>query len=115
MYSAIPYCNRIAQTIRFLIYLVVRFKDKRIARQYGYIARGMPPVVSDYSYARWTPRYSIISAISCDGLIANYLLKNPEERFETRSFIQFLDEQLLPAMNRFDGESPRSVLVMGEI
>jgi hypothetical protein len=43
------------------------------------------------------------------------LLKNPEERFETRSFIQFLDEQLLPAMNRFDGESPRSVLVMGEI
>ncbi len=58
--------------------------------------------------ARWTPRYSIISAISCDGLIANCLLKNPEERFETRSFIQFLDEQLLPAMNRFDGENPRS-------
>ncbi len=95
--------------------MVVRFKDNQIARQYGYSARGMPPVVTDYSYARWTPRYSISSAISCEGLIANCLLKNPEETFETRSFIQFLDEQLLPAMNRSDGENLRSVLVMGEI
>ena len=30
------------------------------------------------------------------------------------SFGQFLDEQLLPDMNPFNGENPRSVLVMGE-
>jgi hypothetical protein len=75
-------------------------KDKRISRQYGYSARGTLPVVWDYSYSRWAPHYSVISAISSEGLLANWLLKNPDERFDVRSFIQFLDERLLPAMNR---------------
>ncbi|CAB4016334.1 Hypothetical predicted protein, partial [Paramuricea clavata] len=88
--------------------------DKRITRQYGYSARGTRPVVRDYSYVRWAPHYSAISAISSDGLIANQLMKNPEERFDANSFIQFLNEQLLPAMNPFNGENPRSVIVMGE-
>ena len=59
-------------------------------RQYGYSARGTRPVVRDYSYARWAPHYSAISAISSDGLLANQLMKNPEERFDANSFIQFL-------------------------
>ena len=33
-------------------------------------ARGIPPVVRDYSHARWAPSYSTISAIPCDGLLA---------------------------------------------
>jgi hypothetical protein len=70
--------------------------------------------VRDYSYSRWAPHYSAISAISSEGLLANWLLKNPDERFDARSFIQFLDERLLPAMNRFNGENPRSVIVMGK-
>ena len=89
-------------------------KDKRVARQYGYSARGTWPVLRDHSYARWAPHYSCISAISSEGLIANRLLKNPDERFDARSFIQFLDEQLLPAMNPFDGRNSQSVLVMGK-
>ena len=68
----------------------------------------------DYSYSRWAPHYSAISAISSEGLLANWLLKNPDERFDVRSFIQFLDERLLPAMNRFNRENPRSVIVMGK-
>ena len=68
----------------------------------------------DYSYSRWAPHYSAISAISSEGLLANWLLKNPDERFDVRSFIQFLDERLLPAMNGFNGENPRSVIVMGK-
>ena len=68
----------------------------------------------DYSYSRWAPHYSAISAISSEGLLANWLLKNPDERFDVRSFIQYLDERLLPAMNRFNGENPRSVIVMGK-
>ena len=69
----------------------------------------------DYSYSRWVPHYSAICAISSEGLVANWLLKNPEERFDARSFIQFLDERLLLAMNRFNGENPRSVVVMVRI
>ncbi len=89
-------------------------KDKRIARQYGYSARGTPPVVRDHSYARWAPHYSVISAISSEGLLANRLLKNPDERFDGRSFVEFLDEQLLPAMNPFDGKIRDLFLVMGK-
>jgi hypothetical protein len=70
--------------------------------------------VRDYSYSRWAPHYSAISAISSEGLLANWLLKNPDERFYVRSFIQFLAERLLPAMNRFNRENPRSVIVMGK-
>jgi hypothetical protein len=92
--------------------LLLKYKDKRITRQYGYSARGTFPVVPDYSYARWAPHYSAISAISSDGLIANQLMKNPDERFDANSFIQFLNEQLLPAVNLFKGENPRSVIVM---
>ena len=90
-------------------------KDKRIARGYGYSARGTDVVVRDYSYSRWAPHYSAICAISSERLVVNWLLKNPEERFDVRSFIQFLHERLLPAMNRFNGENPRSVIVMVRI
>ena len=69
----------------------------------------------DYSYSCWTPHYYAISAISSEGLIANWLLKNPEEGFDAHSFVQFLDERLLPAMNRFNGENPQSVIVMGAV
>ena len=88
-------------------------KDKRIARQYGYSVRGTPPVVSDYGYSRWAPNYSVI--ISSEGVLASCVLRNPYEGFNGHSFSQFLDEQLLPAMNAFNGENPRSVLVMGEL
>jgi hypothetical protein len=71
--------------------------------------------VRDYSYSRWAPHYSAISAISSEGLLANWLLKNPDERFDARSFMQFLDERLSPAMNRFYGGNPRSVIVMVRI
>ena len=91
-------------------------KDKRIARGYEYSARGADGIVRDYSYSRWAPHYySAICAISSEGLVGNWLLKNPEERFDACPFIQFLDERLLLAMNRFNGANPRSVIVMVRI
>ncbi len=68
--------------------------------------------MSDYSYSRWAHHYSVISAISGEGLLACCVLKNPHERLNRHS--RFLDEQLLSAMNPFNGENPRSVVVMGE-
>ena len=94
--------------------LCISLEDKRIHRQYGYIARGTPPIVQDCSYSRWALHYSIISAISSEGLLAMWVLKNPEERFNALSFIHFLDHCLHPSMNSFDGENSRSVLVMGK-
>ena len=72
----------------FYVHVLLNFlKDKRISRQYGYSARGTPPVVRDYSYSRWAPHYSAISAISSEGLLANWLLKNPDERFDARTLL----------------------------
>ena len=59
----------------------------------------------DYSYSRWALHYSAICAISSERLVANWLLKNPEERFDAGSFIQFLDERLLPAMYDLMGKT----------
>ena len=56
-------------------------------------------VVSDYSYLRWAPHYSVILAISGEGLLACCVLKNSHERLNGHSFGQFFDEQRLPAMN----------------
>ena len=83
-------------------------------RQYGYSVRGIPPVVSDYSYSRWAAHYSVILAISSEGLLACCVLKNPHERLCQIS--QFLDEQLLyqSVILLCNWENPRSVLVMGE-
>ena len=88
-------------------------KDKRIARQDGYSTPGTPPVVRDHSYSRWAP-HSVISAISSEGVLANRILRNPDERFNTYSFIECLEERLLPAVNPFNGENPQSVLIMRE-
>ena len=49
----------------------------------------------DYSYSRWAPHYFAISAISSEGLIANWLLKNPEERFYARSPLSELFTRIL--------------------
>ena len=66
----------------------------------------------DISYSQWAPHFSVISAILRQGLLANFFfLKNPDENFDARSFIQFLDQDLLPAMNRFNGENPRSLVM----
>ena len=114
--STISSFHPFAGKVRILTNLLAYFlsKDKRIARQYGYSVRGTPPVVSDYSYSRWAPHYSVISAISSEGVLAIRVLNNAGERLDAQSFIQFLDEQLLPAMNPFNGENPRCVLVMGK-
>ena len=53
------------------------------------------PVARDYSYSRWAPHYFVISAISSEGLIANWLLKNPEERFYARSPLSELFTRIL--------------------
>ena len=74
----------------------------------------VPSSVITAMHGAWAPHYSAISAISSDELLANQLMKNPQERFDANSFIQFLNEQLLPAMNPFNGENPRSVIVMGK-
>ena len=60
-------------------------------------------VVRDYSYSRWAPHFPAISAISSKDFLYNWVLKNPDERFDARSFIQFLDERLLKLLylNRY--------------
>ena len=67
----------------------------------------------DHSYSRWEPHLSVISAISSEGLVANYILP-AEQRFNNEAFIAFLDH-CLPLMNVYNGVNVCSVIVMGEL
>ena len=54
-----------------------------------------------------TSHYSVISAISSEAVLVNSILRNPEDRSTCmHSFIEYLEEQLLLAMNQFNGENP---------
>ena len=77
-------------------------------------AEHSPPVVSDYGYSRWAPHYSVISALSSEGVLVSCVLKDPYEKLIGHSFSRFLDEQLFAGHEPFNGENPWSVLVMGE-
>ena len=52
--------------------------------------------------------------MSTEGLLANYLLPIGQN-FNEESFMEFLDNCLLPIMNVYDGYNTRSVIVMGEL
>lgn len=95
-------------------FLIFQFQDKRISRQYGYSQRGTRASVQNHCYSRWGPRYNAVSAISSEGLIALELLGDGE-RFVTDTFETFLRNKLLPVMNAFNGQNPRSVIVMGKL
>ena len=67
----------------------------------------------DYSYLCWPPHHFAVSTRTISsGLVAYWLQKNAEERCDARFFLQFIDEQLLLAMNPFCRENPGFVIVM---
>lgn len=89
-------------------------KDKRITRHYGYSPLGTRASVQNRCYSTWGPHYNAVSAISCDGVVALYLLGEGQP-FNTGTFSDFLQNHLLPSMNTFNGRNLRSVLVMGKL
>ena len=80
---------------KLLVLILLLFLLKRTD-----IALGEEPyaVVRDYRYSRWVPHYFAVSTILSNENVANRLLKNPEERFDARSFIQLYHLMVKPAI-----------------
>ena len=81
---------------------------------FGYSQHGTRASVQNHCYSRGGPHYNAVSAISSEGLITLELLGGGE-RFVTDTFESFLRNKLLPVMNTFNGQNPRSVIVMGKL
>ena len=76
-------------------------------RKFGYALRGERPVY--HRFLHRGQRVSIIAALSTDGMVT-YELKKGTVNGE--DFLDFVHGSLIPNMLPFDGENPRSIVVM---
>ena len=76
-------------------------------RKYGYSIRGHPP--QDYCLNFRGERYSAIGIMSMEGVNDVYITKGTVDGVV---FMEFVETQLLPILNPFNGLSPHSVVVM---
>lgn len=76
-------------------------------RQYGYGIRGQTP--QNHSLKLRGKRYSALSILSREGIEDTYIV---EGNVNGDIFMDFLQKQLLPILLPFDGDSPRSVVIM---
>ena len=82
--------------------------DRRNAlRKYGYGIRGPTPL--DYQLKLRGVRYSAIGILSMEGINDIYIT---EGTVNGDTFLDFVEKQLLPILNPFDGQSAHSVVIM---
>lgn len=82
--------------------------DKRDQiRKFGYSLKGEPPVYTRYLHRG--ERISVIGAMCSDGVLAYKFIKGT---VNGERFLDFIQGMLVPEMLPFDGENPRSVIVM---
>ena len=76
-------------------------------RKYGYSIRGFPP--QSFSLRYRGTRYSAIGILSSKGIEDIYITKGT---VNGDVFLDFVQKQLIPILNPFDGASPHSVVIL---
>ena len=76
-------------------------------RKYGYSIRGFPP--QSFSLRYRGTRYSAIGIMSSEGIEDIYITKGT---VNGDVFLDFVQKQLIPILNPFDGASPHSVVIL---
>ncbi|XP_031572064.1 uncharacterized protein LOC116306156 [Actinia tenebrosa] len=77
-------------------------------RRFGYSFRGCP-AQSQRWYGNWGPRITAIPVICSEGIIELNIRRGTTDE---ESFLAFVNEKLIPNLQRFDGINSRSVVVM---
>ena len=91
-----------------LVFIDETGSDRRHAiRQYAYQVRGITPV--DYRLFAYGKRISAIRVMTSRGIEDTYLV---EGNVNATKFLQFIQHCLLPILLPFDGDNPRSVVVL---
>ncbi|KIK30868.1 hypothetical protein PISMIDRAFT_50591, partial [Pisolithus microcarpus 441] len=103
------YMNQVAEEVpdpNMLIFVDEAARDERtVSRRYGRAGRGVRCSVQR-RFVRGT-RYSIIPAITLDGIIAYDIVEGP---VDSERFVKFLKDEVMPYTNPYPG--PRSVVIM---
>lgn len=82
--------------------------DKRNAvRQYGYALRGLTP--RSFTFKNGGKRYTSITAMSMDGIEDAYIT---EGNVDGEKFLEYVRRSLLPTLMPFDGENPKSIVIL---
>ena len=83
------------------------FNKRNSARKFGYGMRGIPPV--DHRILVRGVRYSAIPVVSTEGVHDVFIA---EGTMNGNRFKQFVEDCVLPVLLPFDGNNPRSIVVM---
>ena len=76
-------------------------------RKYGYGVRGLTPVTQHLCVNG--NRISAIGVLSTRGIEDSYIV---ESSVNADTFLKFIERSLLPIIQSFDGENPRSIVVL---
>ena len=92
----------------FFVFLDETGSDRRDSmRKFAYSLRGKPAVARKLLFRG--ERVSTIAAMSCDGMLD---CRTVIGSVDAEIFIKFVDDSLVPTLQPFDGNNPRSVLVL---
>ena len=91
-----------------LVFVDETGSDRRNSvRKYGYSLRGMTPVT--HQLCVYGKRMSAIGVLTTRGIEDSYIV---EDNVNADKFLQFVQRCLLPILLPFDGDNPRSVVVL---
>ena len=82
-------------------------------RKYGYSIEGTPATCYR-QYSPWGPRYNVVAAISTEGIVAIRIC-DAGVTVGAEEFVAFIQNELYPAPNRYNGAKNRSVVILGMI
>ena len=85
------------------------FQNRRISRNYRYSVCGER--ASGIYVSPHGPRLSVIAAVSFDGVLAARI---SEEYFNPDLFIDFLQTNVVPTLQQYNGINANSVVMMGK-
>ncbi|XP_020893040.1 uncharacterized protein LOC110232230 [Exaiptasia diaphana] len=91
-----------------LVFLDESSFDKRIRRRFGYSFRGTRAQIKR-KHTNWGPRITAIPAISTEGILDVGIYRG---KVNEGTFLTFVRNVLAPVLLPFNGENPRSIVVM---
>ena len=89
----------------------IRLQDKRLLRSYGYNLKGRRARIRR-RYSPWGPRITAIPIICNEGLLDVGMY---EGHVNGETFLEFVNDVLIPCLLPFDGFNPRSIVILGKV
>ena len=100
--------NKTIIIIIIIIIIIVIIQDRRLVRRWGYGLKGTRACIK--RYVTWAPRVSAIVVMGSGDI---HCISTMRGSVNGDKFIQFLQDDLVPMLQPFDGMNLKSIVVMG--